>query len=111
VAVPSLPKQATAVRELEALGARVHVAALDVGDQGRLAALLTALAADGWPPVRGAVHAAGVADPAPVLELDLAMLEAVQRAKVDGGLALHRALAGATLDWMVFFSSAASILP
>jgi thioesterase domain-containing protein/NAD(P)-dependent dehydrogenase (short-subunit alcohol dehydrogenase family) len=106
-----LARQTTALRELEALGARVHVAAQDVGDQGRLTALLAALAADGWPAVRGAVHAAGIADPTPALELDLATLEAIQRAKVDGGLALHRALPAATLDWLVFFSSAASVLP
>ncbi|MDH7486314.1 MAG: beta-ketoacyl synthase N-terminal-like domain-containing protein [Anaerolineae bacterium] len=99
-----------AVRELEALGVSVHLAAVDVADEAQLADFLATFRREGWPPIRGVVHAAGVIEDCTLQELDLAALHVVLRPKVLGGWLLHHLLADAPLDFFVLFSSAASLL-
>ncbi len=53
-------RQITAIRELESLGASVHLASVDVADEGKLNGFLDKFRTEGWPPIRGVVHAAGV---------------------------------------------------
>ncbi|HEX7842494.1 MAG TPA: SDR family NAD(P)-dependent oxidoreductase, partial [Kofleriaceae bacterium] len=105
-----LAKTIAAVERLEAGGATVHVAAVDVADEDRLAACVAALHAAGLPPIHGVVHAAGIAELVPLAELDPATLLSVLRPKVQGGYALHRALAREPLDFFVLYSSMASVL-
>ena len=69
------------------------------------------LEAEGWPPIRGVVHAAGVADARPLLETDPQQLAEVMRAKVGGAWLLHQLLAKARLDFFINFSSASTLLP
>jgi myxalamid-type polyketide synthase MxaE and MxaD len=97
-----------AVRELESLGASVHLARVDVGDEAALRDFLEGFAAEGWPAIRGVIHAAGVQHPAPLRELEVASLKSDFRAKVRGGWLLAEALG--RLDFLVFFSSAATLL-
>jgi myxalamid-type polyketide synthase MxaD len=99
-----------AVIELEALGATVHLAAVDVADEDALAACLAELRAVGVSPLRGVVHAAGVTDLKPLQDLDAAAVRAVLRPKVEGGYALHRVTESASLDFFVLFSSMASVV-
>lgn len=47
------------MRRLEALGTSVHLAAVDVGDEAQMAAFMAQYEAEGWPGIRGVVHAAG----------------------------------------------------
>jgi len=103
-------KQIAAIRELEALGASVHLASVDVADEAQVAAFLDGFRREGWPAIRGVVHAAGVLQDQTILELDARGLDAVFRAKVLGAWLLHRLLGGAPLDFFVLFSSAASLL-
>ena len=103
-------RRIAAVRELEALGVSVHLASVDVADEAQLAEFLSTFRSEGWPPIRGVVHAAGVIEDRTLQELDLAALHAVLRPKVLGGWLLHRLLADAPLDFFVLFSSAASLL-
>lgn len=105
-----LAQQITAIRELEALGASVHLAAVDVADEGQLRAFLDEFRAEGWPPIRGVVHAAGVLHDGLLMQLDAAALTTVLRPKVLGGWLLHRLLEDAPLDFFVLFSSAGSLL-
>ena len=49
--------------------------------------------AEGWPPIRGVVHAAGVLQDGLLVQLDAAALDSVLRPKVMGGWLLHRLLA------------------
>ena len=105
-----LAHQIGAIRELEALGASVHLASVDVADEGQLSAFLDDFSAEGWPPIRGVVHAAGVLQDALLLQLDQAALNTVLRPKVTGGWLLHRLLEHAPLDFFVLFSSAGSLL-
>jgi len=103
-------RQIAAVRELEATGVAIHLAPVDVADEAQLAAFLEGWSCEGWPPIRGVIHAAGVLDDRTVLQLDAAALAAVFRAKVLGGWLLHRLMGEASLDHFVLFSSAAGLL-
>ena len=105
-----LAHQISAIREMEALGASVHLASVDVADEGQLRAFLDEFRAEGWPPIRGTVHAAGVLQDGLLAQLDAAALNSVLRPKMMGGWLLHRLLEDAPLDFFVLFSSAGSLL-
>jgi myxalamid-type polyketide synthase MxaE and MxaD len=105
-----LARQITAIRELESLGACVHLASVDVADEGELSGFLDEFRAEGWPPIRGVVHAAGVLQDGLLVQLDAAALNTVLRPKVMGGWLLHRLLRDDPLDFFVLFSSAGSVL-
>ena len=105
-----LAHQVGAIRELEALGASVHLASVDVADEAQLTTFLNGFAAEGWPPIRGVVHAAGVLRDGLLSQLDQAALNTVLRPKMIGGWLLHRLLEDAPLDFFVLFSSAGSLL-
>jgi acyl transferase domain-containing protein/acyl carrier protein len=103
-------RQITAIRELESLGASVHLAPIDVADEGELRGFLDEFRAEGWPPIRGVVHAAGVLQDGLLAQLDAAGLTTVLRPKVLGGWLLHRLLRDDPLDFFVLFSSAGAML-
>jgi myxalamid-type polyketide synthase MxaE and MxaD len=105
-----LARQITAIRELESLGACVHLASVDVADEGELSGFLDEFRAEGWPPIRGVVHAAGVLQDGLLVQLDAAALNTVLRPKVMGGWLLHRLLQDDPLDFFILFSSAGSVL-
>jgi myxalamid-type polyketide synthase MxaE and MxaD len=105
-----LTRQITAIRELESLGASVHLASVDVADEGELNGFLDEFRAQGWPPIRGVVHAAGVLQDGLLVQLDAAALNTVLRPKVMGGWLLHRLLQDDPLDFFILFSSAGSVL-
>jgi len=102
--------QIAAIRELEALGASVHLASVDVADEQQLSGFLDEYRSEGWPPIRGVVHAAGVIQDGLLVQLDAAQLNTVLRPKMMGGWLLHRLLKDAPLDFFVLFSSAGSLL-
>lgn len=107
---PRWAARIAALRQLESLGAEVHTASVDVADESQMAAFLEQLKQDGWPPIRGVVHCAGVAEAMPLSELDSDGLARLLRPKVNGVWLLHRLLADARLDFFVCFSSAATFL-
>ncbi len=92
------------------MGASIHLAPVDVADEEQLGTFLNEFSAEGWPPIRGVVHAAGVLQDGLLTQLDQAALTTVLRPKVMGGWLLHRLLANAPLDFFVLFSSAGSLL-
>src|ERR1700730_16502785 len=102
--------QIAAVRELEALGASVHLGSVDVANEAELRAFFDEFRAEGWPPIRGVVHAAGVLRDGLLADLDAAAMDSVMRPKVMGGWLLHQLLHDAPLDFFVLFSSAGSLL-
>jgi acyl transferase domain-containing protein/acyl carrier protein len=98
-----------AVRSLEAMGASVVYAAIDVADAAVVATWLADYEAQNWPPIRGAIHAAGVSDERLTKEMDLAATAAVLSGKAQGALNLDRLLPD--LDIFVLVSSMAVVAP
>jgi phthiocerol/phenolphthiocerol synthesis type-I polyketide synthase C len=105
-----LGKQIAAIRQLESLGASVHLASVDVSDEAQLTAFLEAYRREGWPPIRGVFHAAGVLQDRILLQLEDEALTAIFRAKVVGGWLLHRLFEDTALDLFVTFSSSSALL-
>ena len=105
----SAAARVAAVRELEALGASVRVAAFDAADGAGLDALLAELRSEGWMPVRGVLHAAGVSQPRLLLNLSARELTSTLMPKLAGGWLLHERLREEPLDFFVLFSSVAGL--
>jgi len=105
-----LALQISAIRELEVKGAKVLAASVDVADERQLASFLGQYRQDGFAPIAGVVHAAGLVDPKTLLELDPAALQVILRPKIAGAWLLHRLLKDSPLDFFVLFSSFASLL-
>jgi NAD(P)-dependent dehydrogenase (short-subunit alcohol dehydrogenase family)/acyl carrier protein len=105
-----LARQIAAIRELEESGASVHLVSADVADEKQMSAFVDEYRAEGWPPIRGVVHAAGVLQDGLLLQLDAAAMIKVLRPKMVGGWLLHRLLREAPLDFFVVFSSAGSLI-
>jgi acyl carrier protein len=101
-------KKIALVRDLEAAGASVHLAPIDVADESALCAYLEAFEAEGWPPVVGVIHAAGLLDVHLLQQMDWPTMSRVLRPKVLGGLLLHRYLPHVEL--FVNFSSINALL-
>jgi hypothetical protein len=105
-----LAHQIAAIRGTGSLGRVVHLASVDVADEAQLSGFLDEFRSEGWPPIRGVVHAAGVLQDGLLVQLDAAQLNTVLRPKMMGGWLLHRLLNDAPLDFFVLFSSAGSLL-
>ena len=98
------PERTRLVRELESAGAEVLVLQGDVADADSVRAAAAAIRRR-FGPINGVIHAAGIAGGGLI---DLKTVEAAERVlapKVDGTLALCRALAGERLDFMLLCSS------
>jgi hypothetical protein len=98
-----------AVRDLESLGASVRIAAFDSADGAALDALLAELQIDGWGPIRGVLHAAGVSRPQLLLQMSAEEFTSALRPKLAGAWLLHDRLREAPLDFFVLFSSVAGL--
>jgi acyl transferase domain-containing protein len=101
-------RRVAAVRALEASGAAVHVATLDVADEVALRAFLDRWTAEGRPPIRGVVHAAAALDNRLAATMDRRAFDAVLRPKLRGAQLLDRLLPD--LELFVLFSSVVGFL-
>lgn len=88
---------------LEAMGANVTVATVDVADRTALSSVLSAQ------PLRGVIHAAGVLDDGIVENLTAERLRSVLSPKVLGARWLDELTRGMPLDFFVLFSSLSSL--
>ncbi len=102
---PATPagRRVQAVRELEALGASVQTAAVDVGNEAELRAFLDRYEKEAWPPIRGVVHTAAVLESRLVLDTDRESFDKVLHPKLAGAQNLDRLLP--ELDLFLMFSS------
>ncbi|WP_156107376.1 type I polyketide synthase, partial [Streptomyces violaceusniger] len=91
--------------ELEALGARVTVAACDVGDRDALAELLAEVG-----PLTAVVHTAAVLDDGTLNSLTTEQLQRVLHVKTDGAVHLHELTRDMDLSAFVLFSSLSGTL-
>jgi len=81
-----------------------------VADEAQLSGFFDEFRLEGWPPIRGVVHAAAVLQDGLLVQLDATQLNTVLRPKMIGGWLLHRLLKDTPLDFFVLFSSAGSLL-
>jgi natural product biosynthesis luciferase-like monooxygenase protein len=112
-----LARRVAAIRELEELKVQVHYAAVDVANEEQMSAFLDSFRSENHPPIAGIMHAASVWEDEAghslvrtLGRLDRGALAAVFRAKVTGSWILHKLFAQTDLDFLVLFSSAASLL-
>ena len=97
------------IRELEQLGAAVHVLTVDVGDAAALRAVLHEFIGEGWPAIRGVHHTAAVFGGQFMTDLTEPELIAQLRPKLVGAWTLADELP--ELDHLVLYSSIAALLP
>ncbi len=97
------------IEKLQALGAQVFTAQVDVSQLGALHALIAELSRS-WPPVRGVIHSAAVIDDGVLVEQTWERFERVLAPKMYGAWNLHLATLTQPLDFFVGYSSAASLL-
>ena len=98
------------VQDLEALGAQVIVAPVDVTDEAALSSWLSGFRTLGYPALRGVFHAAGQVRDTLVGQMDRDTFDAVYDPKVVGSFLLHKHTAADPLDHFVVFSSIASLM-
>lgn len=101
----SSPEVGNEVQKLEQNGAKVLVIKTDVSRQDEVAHLLTACPQ----PLRGIIHAAGVLDDGVLQQQSWERFEKVMAPKVAGSWNLHHLTKDLPLDFLICFSSAASI--
>ena len=106
---PETQRRLAAIAEIERAGATVAYAQVNVGDRAGLQRLLDQIDA-GPHPLRGVVHAAGVATTVPVSALTRADFAAMLEPKVAGGWWLHELTRSRALDFMMFCSSTSAVL-
>lgn len=96
------------IEELQSKGAKIEIISLDVTNEQDLSSLMQKFG-NGWPELKGVIHAAGVIDDASLLSLVWSQFENVFAPKIQGILSLHMASLKKSLDFFVLFSSIASI--
>jgi len=99
-----------AARRLEALrvkGIDVHVACADVADADAMRALI---AAPDAPPLRGIIHAAGVAPDAALHASTQGKIAAARHGKVEGAKVLRALTRDLDLDFFILYSAAGVML-
>ncbi|MFF9401831.1 amino acid adenylation domain-containing protein [Streptomyces sp. NPDC014744] len=103
-------RAAAFVKELEALGARVVLAPLDITDEEAFTAWLDAHRRTDPLPVRGVFHLAGQVRDTLVADMDHRTFTDAHDPKAVGAYLLHRHLRDEPLDHFVLFASIASLL-
>ncbi|MER6952809.1 SDR family NAD(P)-dependent oxidoreductase [Streptomyces sp. NPDC000618] len=105
---PEAPGAAELAAELTEAGAHVTLAACDIADRGRLAALLADIPADR--PLTAVLHTAGALDDGLIESLTAERVREVLRPKVAGALNLHELTRDLDLGAFVLFSSMAGTM-
>ncbi len=89
--------------------ARVAVMQADVGDSDVLATVFARIKRE-FPPLRGVVHAAGVLEDGPLVQLNATSFQRVMSPKVHGLWNLHELTKQLDLDFFLLTSSSSSLL-
>nr|WP_288797624.1 type I polyketide synthase [uncultured Arsenicicoccus sp.] len=95
------------VERFESRGIHVYVPAVDMSEPADVDRLLSATGP--WPRVRGVLHLAGVLDPRSLADLSAQDFFASWQPKVMGAQAIEDSSVRDDLDFVVLFSSAASV--
>jgi len=98
-----------AIRALEMRGVSVDAVALDVGSREAVQALLAKRVAEGAPPIRGVIHAAGVTESQLLTEISDDRLRRTMWPKIAGAQALHETFPPGSVDFFHLTASAGAI--
>ncbi|MCA0456391.1 MAG: polyketide synthase dehydratase domain-containing protein [Chloroflexi bacterium] len=93
------------IRAIEALGASVTVAAVDVADEASMTRLFEQIGSA----LRGVIHAAADQNNTAIADLTEANLQAMFQPKIAGTWVLHRLTQHLNLDFFVLFSSTTAL--
>ena len=107
-AAASAAPVAEVLRELESAGAQVTVEAIDGADRTAMADLIASYGR-ARPRLAGVIHTAAVIDFKPLVDLSLEEFLGALRVKVAGAWILHELTADLPLDFLLLFSSMASL--
>ncbi|MGE5695634.1 MAG: type I polyketide synthase [Candidatus Sericytochromatia bacterium] len=98
-----------AIRALEQRGVSVDAVSLDIGSRHAVQTVLDQRDADGAPPIRGVIHAAGITESELLTDLASESLERSMWAKVAGARTLHDAFPPGVLDFFYLTASAGTV--
>ncbi len=102
-------RRVAAIRGLERRGVTVETAAIDIGSADAVQEFLAAREADGAPPIRGVIHAAGLAEGQLLTDLEPERVHRTIWPKIAGAQVLDRAFPPGTLDFLYLTASAGTV--
>nr|MCW1957436.1 beta-ketoacyl reductase [Mycobacterium sp.] len=106
---PATRRRVAAIRALERRGISVETAAIDIGAAAEVTALLADRDARGAAPIRGVIHAAGLAEGQLVTDLEPERVRRTVWPKIAGAQVLHEAFPPGHLDFLYLTASAGTV--
>ncbi len=99
------------IKELKNLGANIITPQIDVSDFNSMKKLFEQYFnnSSGLPQLRGVIHAAGILDDGVLIQQNWERFEKVSEPKISGAWNLHLLTKNMKLDFMIYFSSVASM--
>ena len=101
---------ANRIAKLKEAGADIEIKAVDMANPEQVQTLVQTYADDKKHPLAGIIHAAGVLDDGHLMQQNPERFRKVMQPKLNGAWNLHLATRKIDLDFMVYFSSMASLL-
>ncbi len=102
-------RRLAAIRGLQRRGVTVETAAIDIGSAEAVQEFLAGRDADGAPPIRGVIHAAGLAEGQLLTDLDPDRVHRTVWPKIAGAQVLDRAFPPGQLDFLYLTASAGTV--
>ena len=96
------------IEELNQIDVQVYPMSVDLSSQIQVTNMMREISKK-CPPLRGIVHGAGILDDGIVLQQDWSRFEKVMHPKTHGMIHLHNATKDLPLDWLIIYSSIASL--
>ncbi len=106
---PDLRHKIDAIRALELRGVSVDTVAVDIADRDAVAAVLDRRDADGAPPIRGVIHAAGMTEAQLLTELEPERVHRTVWPKIAGAQVLADLFPPQALDFLYLAASAGAV--
>jgi phthiocerol/phenolphthiocerol synthesis type-I polyketide synthase A len=106
---PGTRRRLAAIAALERRGVSVETAAIDIGSAQEVQDLLAARVHDGAAPIRGVIHAAGLAEGQLLTDLEPERVRRTVWPKIAGAQVLHNAFPPGQLDFLYLTASAGTV--
>ena len=105
----SMEEVSEKLEELKSLGMNVIYVSADVSNAAQMKQVVKA-AKDTFGTLNGVIHAAGLSEGKNIIKKEYEEYERIIRPKVQGTIALEKALEGEDIDFICYFSSSSAIL-